>query len=329
MGELQTLPDVRVPGMWRQRVPQVLPWAMVVVIYVATIVVAPGYLQGSRISYLLQSVTILGLVSMGQLFVILIGGIDLSVSTVMTLGNMVSAVVCAGSNMRLLPAVLISLAVGALVGLINGLVIRKLGVPDMVATLATMTIVLGAGYLFSLGRGQGAAAPALVSLVKYRIADFLPPATLVWIVLAVIVILVLRGTTFGRHVYAVGLSRGASHAAGVPITRTVVLLYVISGVCASGAGVLLTGYNGASFLGSGANYQLQSIAAVVLGGANLFGGSGGYGNTIAGAAMITLLLALLTVINIAPAGQNILYGAVILVMLVLFRFTGNRSADVA
>jgi ribose transport system permease protein len=104
------------------------------------------------------------------------------------------------------------------------------------------------------------------------------------------------------------------------------VLYVISGTCAAAAGVLLTGYTGSSFLGSGDPYQLMSIAAVVLGGASIFGGSGGYGNTIAGVAIITLLLSVLQVIGIPAAGQDILYGVVILVMLILFRYSGERPA---
>ncbi|MCL2783167.1 MAG: ABC transporter permease [Propionibacteriaceae bacterium] len=324
MSELQIAPDK--PALrTRAMVPVLLPWVMVILLYCLIIIKAPGYRQGPNIAYLLQILTILGLVALGQMFVILIGGIDLSVSTVMTLGNLVSAVICAKSNTNLLLAVLVSLAVGAVIGLLNGLIIAKLGVPDMVATLAMMTAVLGAGYLFSNGRGQGNAAPLLVSFVKDRVFGVIPPATIALAVVAVIVILTLRKTTFGRQVYAVGLSRSASHAAGVSITRTVILLYVISGVCASAAGILLTGYNGASFLNSGNSYQLQSIAAVVLGGANIFGGSGGYGNTIAGAGIICLLLALLLASSIPTAGQNILYGVVILVMLVVFRFSGNRD----
>ena len=312
----------------RSLLPLVLPWTMVVIIYAVMAITAPGYRQGSNIAYLLMMTSVLALVAMGQLFVILIGGIDLSVSSVMTITNLVSAVVCAKNDQNLWKAVLISLVIGAAVGLLNGFVITKLGVPDMVATLATYTIVFGLGYFYSAGRGQGNAAPLLVSFLRGRIFGFLPPVTIVLVVLAVVVTLVLRRSTFGRQVYAVGLSRGASHAAGISITRTTVLLYVISGLCASVAGVLLTGTTGASVLGSGSTYQLMSIAAVVLGGANIFGGSGGYGNTIAGAGILTLLVSLLLASGIPTAAHNILYGVVILIMLVVFRFSGNQAEQV-
>ena len=304
-----------------------LPWIMLVVIYIITVVRAPGYLKAAQLGSLLQLITILGIVAIGQLGVILIGGIDLSVGTVMTLTNMMSAAMLAGRDANMVVAILVPLATGALIGLINGVVISKLGVPDMIATLAMMTIVLGAGYLYSSGTPSGGSSPMLTAFVTHRFGGLITPATILWLVAAGVVIAALRKSVFGRQVYAVGLSREASRSAGISVARTTILLYMTSGICASVAGIILTGYTGSSFLGSGSSYQLMSIAAVVLGGANIFGGSGGYGNTIAGVAIITLLLSVLQVIGIPTAGQNILYGLVILIMLVLFHFSGVRTSQ--
>jgi len=319
------------PKPWasRQAITTLLPWAVLVLLYGALVITAPNYLGAAQLSILLASITILGVVAMGQLCVILIGGIDLSVATVVTLANVVSASISRQENRNLLTAVLVSLAIGAVVGLVNGLIITKLGMPDMIATLATMTIVMGVLYLYNSTHLKGGTPPALQAFIKFRFAGFMVPAAAVWIVLAVVLILVLNKTTFGRQVYAVGLSRGASHAAGISVVRITIILYVISGICAAAAGVLLTGNTGASQLNSGTNYQLWSIAAVVLGGTSIFGGSGGYGNTIAGVGIIMVLYALLPIIGIDPAGQQILYGLVILVMLIVFRFGGKRADDSA
>jgi len=265
---------------------------------------------------------------MGQVCVILIGGIDLSVSSTMTLTNVVSAyLIGSATDQHLFTAVVVSLLVGALIGVLNGLVITKLGLPDMIATLAMMTIVAGALLIFHAGHLKVGSSPALVAFATKPFFGPIMPAAVVWLALAAVLIVVLNKTTFGRQVYAVGLSRGAAHAAGISVMRTTIILYVISGVCAAAAGVLLTGQLGGMQLSSGNPYQLWSIAAVVLGGTSIFGGRGGYGNTIAGVAIIVVLQnGLLNVLGIPTSAQNILYGLVIIAMLVVFRFGSRQDA---
>jgi len=305
-----------------------LPWALAVVLYITLVLRASNFSHAGPLSVLMYSITILGVVAMGQTCVILIGGIDLSVSNVMSGTTIIGAYIMGGgySNQHLFKAVVICLALGALVGLLNGLIITLLGMPDMIATLAMWTIIYGAMTLFNSTHPAGGAAAGLTNFITKPVIWFIMPAALVWMVLAIVLTLVLRNTTFGRQVYAVGLSRGASRAAGISVMRTTVVLYVISGLCAAAAGLLLVGQLRIGQLASGSNYQLWSIAAVVLGGTSIFGGRGGYGNTIAGVAIIVLLVnGLLLVLRIGTAAQNILYGLVILVMLVVFRFGSRRE----
>jgi len=192
--------------------------------------------------------------------------------------------------------------------------------------LAMMTLVTGAMFIFRTGHTNTGCAPALVSFSKDPLLGPIMPAALVWLLLAVVLMVGLQKTTFGRQVFAVGLSRGAAHAAGISVTRTTIVLYVISGVCAAMAGVLMTGQTGGMTLKSGDPYQLLSIAAVVLGGTSIFGGRGGYGSTIAGVAIIIILkIGLLPALGLSSAAQNIIFGLVIIVMLVIFRFGGKRD----
>lgn len=295
-----------------------VPYAALVLLYIVTIAIAPGYLAPAQVGSLLQQATLLGVVAIGQMLVILVGGIDLSVGSVVTLSNLVTAAMLSGSDANLPLAVAVSLGLGALVGLCNGLIISYLKVPDLVATLATMTMVFGVGYLITGGAPRGSSSPLLNQIVTHRFMGVLTVGVVIWFVLAAVVIIVLRYSTGGRRVYAVGLNREASRYAAVPVTRTVLILYLLSGLTAAFAGVLLTGYTGSSYLGSGTSYQLASIAAVVLGGVSIFGGSGSYGGTMAGVVITVLLLSLLQVIGIPQAGQNIAYGIVILLMLVAF-----------
>ncbi len=300
-----------------------LPYVTLAVLYICTILLAPGYRAPEQVGALLQLASLLGIVAIGQTLVILIAGIDLSVGAVVTFANLITGAILNGLDVNLPVALLASLATGAVVGLVNGIVITKLHVPDLVATLATMTIMIGAGYLITGGAPRGSASPALVGFVTGRIGGYFTGSVVLWALLATAVVVILSRTTLGRRIYAVGLNREASHYAGVSVPRLTIVLYTISGLTAGLAGFLLTGYTGSSFLNSGATYQLASIAAVVLGGASIFGGRGSYVGTIAGVLITVLLQSILRVIGIPQAGQNIAYGLVILLMTFVFT-TGFR-----
>jgi ribose transport system permease protein len=315
MSEAQSVRTLALPaGTLRQ----VVPWIALLLLYGVTVLVAPGYLRASQLGSLIQLASILGVVAIGQTLVILIAGIDLSVGAVATLANLMSAALIDGKDANVPMAILLSLAVGILVGAVNGLIITGLKVPDLVATLATMTAVIGTGYLITSGAPRGSSSPVLNAVMTARFAGVLTIGAIVWFALAAVVILLLRRFAVGRAIYAVGFNRTASHVAGISVNCTVIGLYVASGFFASLAGVMLTGYTGSSFLGSGDTYQLATIAAVVLGGASIFGGYGGYGGTIAGVFITVLLLSILQVVGIPQAGQNIVYGIVILLMLAAF-----------
>jgi len=310
----------------RGRIRPVVPWIALVLLYIVTVAVAPGYLGSSQLGSLLELATILGVVAIGQTLVMLIGGIDLSVGAVVTLANLMTAALVDGKDANLPVAILTTVGVGVAVGLVNGAIITILKVPDLIATLATMTVVIGVGYLATNGAPRGSSSPVLEFVMTDKFFWIFTPGSVLWFVLAAVTIVMLRRSIIGRRVYAVGLNRIASHASGISVNTTIVGLYVISGLCASIAGILLTGYAGSSYLGSGETYQLATISAVVLGGTSIFGGYGGYGGTIAGVAITVLLLSLLQIVGIAQAGQDIVYGAVILLMLAVFTLRkSNRS----
>lgn len=296
----------------------VVPWIALLALYAVTVMVSPGYLRPNQLGSLIQLASILGIVAIGQTLVILIAGIDLSVGAVATLANLISAALIDGKDANLPMAVLVSVAVGTLVGFTNGIIITALKVPDLVATLATMTAVIGVGYLVTSGAPRGASSPLLTTVMTGRFAGVLTWGSVAWGVLALAVIAMLRRFAVGRKIYAVGFNRSASHVAGISVNWTVIGLYAASGFFASVAGVMVTGYTGSSFLGSGDTYQLATIAAVVLGGASIFGGYGGYGGTVAGVLITVLLVSILQVVGIPQAGQNIVYGVVILLMLAAF-----------
>lgn len=295
-----------------------LPYAVAVLLYLVAIGVSPNYASGQQFFTVLTLAAFLGIVAIGQTLVILVFGIDLSVGAVITLVNLVIADFIGGSDMRTLIAIPLALGIGAAVGLINGVGIRYLKIPDLIMTLATFSIVTGLGLLYSGGTPIGQSSDLLNTLATGRLGGVLPWSLILWVALAAITVFALRRTTAGRRVYAIGLNRRASRFSGIGVGRTIVILYTISGITAALAGVLLTGYTGSTFFGIGEPYLLGSIAAVVVGGTSIFGGRGGYGGTIAGAVIIVLIQSMLNVLDIADAGRDIVYGLVILVLLFVY-----------
>jgi ribose transport system permease protein len=142
----------------------------------------------------------------------------------------------------------------------------------------------------------------------------IPYVDILWIALAIAVTLVLAFTTFGRGIYAVGSNRRASELCGLPVRRTIVIAYVLSGLAAALGGILLVGYSGQAYIGMGDSYLLPAIAVVVIGGTSIFGGKGSYVQTVAGALLITVIQSVLVTVNVDQAGQDILYGVIILLM---------------
>lgn len=295
-----------------------LAYMVAVGLYVAAIFISSGYANIGQFFTLLNLAAFLGIVAIGQTFVILIFGIDLSVSAVITLVSIIISAYIDGSNERTLIAIPLALVIGAAVGLINGAGIWYLKIPDLVMTLATFSILTGGTLLYSNGSPTGRSSDLLGTVATGRLGGTIPWSVIVWASLAALAVFVLHRTTIGRHVYAVGFNRRASRFSGVRVGRTVIVLYTISGITAALAGLLITGYTGQSFFGIGDPYQLGSIAAVVVGGTSIFGGRGGYVGTIAGAFTIVLLQSVLRTVNIADAGRDIAYGLVILVLLIAY-----------
>ena len=253
-----------------------------------------------------------GIVALGQTFVIIGGGIDLSVPWVLTSAAVIMALLCGGQDMPLVWVVPLVLAGGAFIGLIDGLGVAHFGVPPIIMTLATNVILQGL-ILVVTGGSPTPSAPTLIKFLSVgRIGSF-PVIALIWLVLTLVATLLLSKAAFGRHLYALGASATVAEFSGVPTSRTTTLTYVISGLTAAVAGMLLTGYSGQAYLGMGDAYLFTSIAAVAIGGASILGGSGHYLGTVAGALVLTILTGLLPALNLSSGSLLIVYGVVILI----------------
>jgi ribose transport system permease protein len=303
----------------------VWPFLAVGILIALGAVISEGFASFDHLLLILNLAAFLGLVAIGQTLVILSGGIDLSVSSVVTITGVVSATLMAGSNEHLVVGLFISCAIGLAVGLVNGAGVAFLSINPMVMTLGMTSIVQGIALLYTNGAPKGSAAPILSMIATDRIGGFVPIVLLVWAFFAVIVILLLHRTVWGRWVYALGNAPKTAFYSGVNVRWTQVSLYVVSGLCASLAGILLTGYTRTSYLNIGDPYQTNSIASAVIGGVSILGGSGSYAGTIAGCIIMVLIQSILPILAVPEAGRRIISGALILFLLLLYGRERKRT----
>jgi ribose/xylose/arabinose/galactoside ABC-type transport system permease subunit len=324
-------------------------WLFLLVLIIFFSVTGQGFLNIFNFQNIGADMALVLIMALGQTFVILSGGIDLSVGFVMGMASVAAALVMnrIGGNAPLFVVVLAGLAVGVGVGLIpglvNGLVIARLRVPPFIVTLGMYGIARGAGFILSGGQpvsiqtngiGQIGNGYLLYLLPDGRVSFFhlpsnlqgvrpsqivqlLPFPLIILIVVALICAWLLAQTRFGRHTYAVGGSEEAARRAGIPVVRHTILIYVLSALMASLAGVLYTlrFSNGAADVGD--PLLLTSIAAVIIGGASLFGGEGTILGTVIGALIIAIIQNGLIFLEINPFWQFIAVGAVIILAVLV------------
>lgn len=307
----------------RRRV-TLLPYGLIALLLVAAAVRAPNFVSPESLRQQLVLASYLAILAGGQTVVILTGGIDLSIAWNLNLAAILLTQFNSGSVAGL--SLGVALGAAAFVGLINGVGVAYLRIPSLVMTLGMNAVLAGFTLVFTNGSPQGS-APALVrELAVGRFFGVVPWALLFWLVFGAALIFLLRCTVYGRRLYAVGNNRAAAYLAGVPVRRVLVVAYVLCGLSAGLGALLLTGYSAQSYLGMGDPFVLQAIAAVVIGGTSILGGTGGYGGTVAGSIIVVLLQNVLQIVGVRPAGQQILYGLIILLMLFVYG-RGARVQD--
>ncbi len=304
----------------------VIAFGLIIVLLILSGIRQPGFLSLNNLRQQLVLATFLGTVAAGQTIVILTGGIDLSVAWNLNFAAILFTQTISGSHdpWKIAMATVLALLAGTAVGFVNGLGVAILKIPSLVMTLGMNTVMLGVTLVYTNGSPQGLAPSFARALATGKIIGQIPWALVFWIGLSTLMIGIFKYTVFGRRIYAIGNNPRAAYLSGAPVRLTLVGVYAFAGMTAGLGGILLAGYSNNTYLGMGDSYVLQSIAAVVIGGTSILGGAGGYGGTIAGAIMIVLLQNALQVAGIRPAGQEILYGLIILLMLFIY----GRAAKV-
>jgi ribose transport system permease protein len=304
----------------RDRRRTLVTFGFALMVFVVGAFLHSGFASWGSVSAILEVASFVGFVAAGQTFVILVGGIDLSVPWVLNAAGILFVVSSLGHSGRAIPAVLLALGLGLALGAVNGFSVAYLGVPAVVMTLAMNGIM--EGLTLGLTKGLTCArcssyAPHVLQDVVHKNVLGIPADLILWLGVAALASVVLAFTTYGRKVYATGNNPTAAFLAGVNVKLITLSLYALSGMFAALAGIVLVSYSGQPTLGMGDPFLFQSIAAAVIGGISILGGRGNYLGTVAGAISLVALITLLQAENMPEYGRSIVYGVAILAVLVL------------
>jgi ribose/xylose/arabinose/galactoside ABC-type transport system permease subunit len=315
MSEIVKAPELsfRTRYLQWQRIAEYVIVVAIVVESIVFAIIAPQFLSVPNLVNVALSIAITGILSVGMTAVILTGGIDLSVGSVAALSGVVAAML-ASQNTNATGVILgavVALSIGALVGLVNGVMVAQFRVPPFVTTLAMLTICRGLAFIVTGGRSIGN-LPASFGFLGRNLVLGVPVPVLLMAAVFVAGWFVLKHMKLGRYIYAVGGNREAAFLAGVSIKRTTLLVYIFNGLLVGLAGLVLASRLGAGVPNAGLQYELDVIAAVVVGGTSLNGGRGSVVGTFWGAVFIGILNNGLNLAGIDPYIQKIALGVVIL-----------------
>ncbi|MDQ7093140.1 ribose ABC transporter permease [Desulfosporosinus sp. PR] len=297
------------------------PLVGLMLIVIILSITSSDFLTVSNVFNVLRQVSINALIAFGMTFVILTGGIDLSVGSIIALSSAFAAgMMASGTNSWL--AIGVGVVAGTLMGTVNGVVIARGKVAPFIATLATMTIFRGLTMVYTQGRPITGLPDDFGLIGRGYLLQI--PMPVIWMLVAFGVLYVLlKFTSFGRHVFALGGNEEATRLSGINTNRVKVLVYSISGLLASVSGIILTSRLNSAQPTAGTSYELDAIAAVVLGGTSLSGGKGWIAGTLIGAMIIGVLDNGLNLMNVSSFYQQVVKGAVILIAVLLDRSKGK------
>ena len=293
-------------------------------LFITAAILSPDFLSARNLSNLLQQSALTGIIAIGMTLVILTAGIDLSVGSTAALSGMIVAILLDG-QVPIPFAILGALLVGLVVGLVMGALSAELRLPAFIVTLAGLVSIRGAAYITTDGKPVGQNFPEEFIFIGGGYLGFFPVAGLIFIGITLLVGAVLRFTTFGEYVYAVGSNEEAARLSGVPVKAVQTVVFGFSGLLAALAGILLasrlTIAQPTAFQGA----ELDAIAAVVLGGTSLFGGRGGVSGTFIAVLLLTVLRNLFNLLGIGSFYQMVATGLILVLALILNKVIDSRA----
>lgn len=297
---------------------------ILLVICVFATILSPSFLSVTNLFNVFKQITVAGIVGCGMTFVILTGGIDLSVGSILGLSGVLASGVLASTG-NTAAAVAVSLTVGIACGAVNGFFVSVCGIPPFISTLGMMTLLRGVILVYTKGSPIPIKSDAYKFFGKGSIAG-IPVPVIILIIVFLLAHYILTQTSYGRSVYAVGGNREAARLSGIRVKTSEFLVYTLNGLMCGMAGLILTARLGSAQSTSGTGIEMDAIAAVFLGGTSLSGGVGFVLPTVVGAMIMGIIDNILTLMNVNPHATNIVKGAVILIAVLVDKKVKDLSA---
>jgi ribose/xylose/arabinose/galactoside ABC-type transport system permease subunit len=317
---------------------------VLIVLLIFFSITAPNFLSMNTALLIGKHVALYGILAIGMTYVIITGGIDLSVGAIVGLGGMVAGgLLQNGLTLKVFGVtvyfsvplvVLITVILGAIIGVINGVIITKFNVAPFIATLGMMYVARGLANIHSNGatysdlKGSEALGNQGWSFFGSRVLG-IPVGLIILFILAILFAILLKKTAFGWHVFAIGGNEKAAKLSGVKVDKVKILVYLISGVCAAIVGIIASSQLAASHPATGESWEMNAIAAAVLGGTSMAGGIGTIGGTIVGAFVIGVINDGMVMCGVSEFWQMVIKGLVIVLAVIIDQFQRNLQAKMA
>lgn len=294
-----------------------------IAVCVLTTALNPVFINPNNLTNVMRQIAILGVISAGQAMLMISGGIDLSVGASVSLCGVIVAMILVGQYGEA-TAIVAGILLGGLIGMINGLIVSRTKIQPFIATLGMMSILQGLALVAANGRQIPNVTGSLIDPIGEGMLGFVPVPVIIMAAVLVLCHITLRYTKFGRNWYAMGGNEETAYLSGIDVTGHKVLIYTITGLLVGLASVMLVSRIGAAIPTMGTGYELQSIAAVVIGGVALSGGRGSIFGAFLGVLLLGVIANSLNLLNINAFYQNAAVGLVILIAVIANEFSQRR-----
>jgi ribose/xylose/arabinose/galactoside ABC-type transport system permease subunit len=301
----------------RRGIPYFIVYGLIAVLLLYGAASSDRFLTDRNLLNLLRQSVFIGTVALGQTFVILSGGIDLSVGSLVKVSVLVSAILMNGESANIPLAVVATVGIGIVVGLVHAVAITRLKVAPFIVTLGTYSILRGIAYTIS-STPVGRAAPEVLRFYDLKLGPFYA-LIILFLLLFVLGVFILRRTRFGRHIYAIGGNEQVARLSGIRVSRIKYGVYVLCSLLAALTGLFALSRSGVGDPNIGEGLELEAITAVVLGGTSLFGGRGGLIGTFGAVLLLGLVGNLLVVLNVNQWLRDLIEGAIIVIAVALYK----------
>lgn len=299
---------------------------VLIVMIIGLNLVNNAFLSKYNVSTLVRTISFTTIVAFGQTLVLLTGGIDLSVAGIAGVSGIVASWLMVNTGINPFVCILITIIAGFGAGCINGLIITKVKLVPFIVTLATGEVFGGLIYLITQG-WPIQNIPGSVTAIGRGMIGMIPVPTIIMIAIGIILMVMLKYFPFGRYIYALGGNENAARITGVKTDRIKILVYGLSGLMASIAGILITARLGAAQPSVGSTWVMPSVTAAIIGGTSLLGGQGGIGGTIIGSILMGVISNAIVLLEVSPYAEKVIVGVVVLVAVAIDRIRSRMNSS--